>query len=122
MSEAPIGNKRAGEPVQVRKELTRLVVSGNDVRTMGNEAVRSLDRDGAGVPMLAVIAKLLTTADRYNGGEDCLEEVKKWFAGLWGLLGIMQTNKMLDEADLPANVDKIRRQLERRGIVIVLDI
>jgi len=106
----------------IQEGLTRLVVSGNDVRTIGNEGIQSLDDDGTGVPLLAVITKLLTTADRHYGGESCLEEVKKWFAALWGLLGVMQTRGMLDPQKLSDDVDKIRKQLERRRIAIVLDI
>jgi len=122
MAEAPKEDKLVSTPGQIREGLTPVVVSANDVRTIGNEGIQSLDDDGTGVPLLAIITKLLTTADRHYGGESCLEEVKKWFAALWGLLGIMQIRGMLDPQKLSDDVDKIRKQLERRGIAIVLDV
>jgi len=122
MAETPKEDKLVSAAGHIQEGLTRLVVSGNDVRTIGNEGIQSLDDDGTGVPLLAVITKLLTTADRHYGGESCLEEVKKWFAALWGLLGVMQTRGMLDPQKLSDDVDKIRKQLERRRIAIVLDI
>ena len=114
---------------RARGEKVDLAVSMDDVRTIGQrgfDSLASTDAKGSenkgGVSMHDIIGRLLTSADKYYLGQNCLEEVKMWFATLWGFLGVLQKQGMLgdDPNRLKEDVDRICAQLSRRGINVTI--